>query len=237
MLLQLLLCCSSAGFVLGQDKSPFVQDMYECKLPEFEELDDFFTVNPALRKQYYAFINRGLLAHPSHFNYDDGLSPAKEYLYMGRFRLFIEDFFKDNQDMMQYVFQLAGGIQKPPEEANLIAFRHKLKEIEKSSKRLSKKIGMLLPTEMEFSRNKKQWSRYYSNLAQQNSLNILTRILLVKIHKSQLDMCNFFFPDSFTIEVENMNHQLSPKQQLEEIEIIARILASRFPKRGLPSRF
>jgi|GEM_PF-4462042 len=236
--LTLLSCLWPPAPVFGQaDEPPIIREVYECRLPAFTELDDFFAVNPALRRHYYAFISRGVFAHPSHVMLDDGLSTAEEYLYMGRFRLFIEDFFKGNRELMQYVHQLAEGIPQSPEQVKLIAFRHKLKEIEKASRRLSDKVDMLLPTEMEIQRNNTHWQRYYSRLARQNDLAILTRILLVKIHKAQLDLCNFFFPDSFTIDVDNMNHQLSPKHQFDEIGIIAKILAARFPKRGLPSRF
>jgi hypothetical protein len=236
-MLTMLLCLPTPALAQENDIPAEFPDVYECRLPDFQEVEDFYAVNPVLRSYYYAFIQRGMHSHPSHTMHDEGLSKPEEFLFMGRFRLFVEDFFEDNEELMRSVHQMSEDIVEPPEKLKLIAFRHKIKEIEKFSNRLSGKLDMLLPTEMEFSRNKKQWYRYYVNFSRKHEISILTRILMVKIHKLQLDLCNFFFPNKFTIDVEKLDTQQSPKHQLDEIEIIAKVLAARFPKRGLPRGF
>jgi len=214
-----------------------VQQIFECEILDFEEIDDFYKVNPTLRTRYYGFLKRSVFPLKGKLTNDKQVDIHKEFIYMGRFRLYVQDIFNNNHKLVHHAKQTAVEIVGPDQRRKDISFRQKFKEIEKISRRLSRKISLLLPGDMNQSKHKREAKKYFTSIAQKGLLALLVRLLLLKINELEHDICTFFFPDTFTVSIESLNTDNSPKYHLDVIEIIAKILSSEFPWRGLPSNF
>ncbi len=222
--------------------------IFECQPPEMEEGDDFFRVNPSLRQQYYAYLQQDRFKIPEvrppdpNHEFDveimlKGRTPEEEFVLKGRFRLFVKDFFNNNARLVTLGRSIAQYLTAPPDQSASIPFKSRLKEIEKLSDRLSGKLSVLLPGKLDDFKAKKKRAAFYRAMGRKDLDESLMRLLLVKLNSFEQSICRLFFPDQFTVSVDELSGRSTPIDEAEELRLIAKVLAAKFPSRGLPKNF
>jgi hypothetical protein len=225
--------------VRGDEETPVAEQEItvfpECPTPVLEESDDFFKVNPTLRAQYYEYHRSLNTLHEDIYGRRDQTNVyLNDFVLEAKFRLFVEDFFKNNRELLQHSRHLYMELQTPSQDIDRIPYRKMFEEIDKYAGRLAGKIDFLVPGSLANARDDSLEKEFEADI-QSNVSAALIGQLFLRIQDLQDEVCHFFFPDRFTVNFEELNGQSTPFQKLKEIAHLADELADRFPKHGMPA--
>jgi len=207
----------------------------ECPVPELKESEDFFKVNPSLREQYYEYHRSLAKLDRDIYGVHGGIynTNVNYFVLESKFRLFVEDFFKNNRQLLHHARTLYQQLQMPSKDIQQIAYRDMFEEVDKYADRLAGKIDFLMPGSLARARDHSLEDQFKADI-QAQSTAVLVGMLFLRMDTLQDDICRFFFPDRFTVNYEELNGQSTPLHQLKEIATLADELAERFPAKGMP---